>query len=176
MAETQVAGATTAREYETIYVLRPDVTRDNAERIATRVEEVVARESGKLTQVETWGRRQLAYEVQRHKRGVYVYLKYLGGGALVNELERNLRMQDDVLKFQTVALRRDVDLGAIEVVPENVKFEAIEPVAEGEEEDHLSRERSLGLVAPLEGERRGHEEHTYEDGDMEGFGPDQEDL
>lgn len=174
MAETQAAGAKTAREYETIYVLRPDVSRDNAERIATRVEEVVARESGKLTQVETWGRRQLAYEVQRHKRGVYVYLKYLGGGALVNELERNLRMQDDVLKFQTVALRRDVDLGAVEVAPENVKFEAIEPATD-EEDDQLSLERSLGLVAPLEGERRGSEEMSDEDGDMEGYGLDQED-
>jgi small subunit ribosomal protein S6 len=144
MVETQTARPASVREYETIYVLRPDVTKESAERIATRVEEVVGRESGKLTQVETWGRRSLAYEVKHHRRGVYVCLKYLGGGGLVNELERNFRMLDDVLKFQTVLVRKDVDGATVEVKPDDVKFEAIEPPAEGEELE-LTRERILGL-------------------------------
>lgn len=164
MAETQTAGTGRTREYETIYVLRPDVTRENAERIAGRVEEVVGREQGKLTLVETWGRRQLAYEVQRHRRGVYVYVKYLGGGALVNELERNLRMQDDVLKYQTVLVRGEVEAATVEVKPEDVKFEAIEPPAEGEEDD-MTLERSLGLYEPPEGERPARDE--FEDADEE---------
>ena len=87
MAEPQAI--TSAREYETIYVLRPDVAREGQERIAARVTEVVARENGKLTTLENWGRRQLAYTVSKFRRGVYVYVRYLGGGALVNEVERN---------------------------------------------------------------------------------------
>lgn len=142
MATQQTVLART-REYETIYVLRPDVSKENAERIGARVDEAVAREGGKLTLVETWGRRQLAYPVTKYKRGVYVYLKYVGAGAVVSELERNLRMLDDVLKYQTVRVREEVDIGALEVNPENVKFEAIEPPAEEEEEESI--ERALGL-------------------------------
>ena len=97
-----------AREYETIYVLRQDVDPDTADKVASRVAEVVARENGTLVKVETWGRRKLAYVVAKQRRGVYYYLKYLGGGAVVTELERNLRMLDNVLKFQTVLLRDDV--------------------------------------------------------------------
>ena len=140
-----------AKEYETIYVLRQDVDPDSADKVAARVADVVSRENGKLIKVETWGRRKLAYVVAKQRRGVYYYLKYLGGGAVVNELERNLRMLDTVLKFQTVLLRDDVLAETITVDPEEVKFTRIEPPPEDEKEE--SRERALGLVDAPEGER-----------------------
>jgi small subunit ribosomal protein S6 len=140
-----------AREYETIYVLRQDVDPDSADKVAGRVADVVSRENGKLVKVETWGRRKLAYTVAKQRRGIYYYLKYLGGGAVVTELERNLRMLDTVLKFQTVQLRDDVEVGSVTVDPEEVKFARIEAVPEEEKEE--SRERALGLVDPPEGER-----------------------
>ena len=59
MATTQAAGLH-AREYETIYVLRPDVARESQEKIAQRMGEAVTREGGKMTTIENWGRRQLA--------------------------------------------------------------------------------------------------------------------
>ncbi|HET9958254.1 MAG TPA: 30S ribosomal protein S6 [Polyangiaceae bacterium] len=140
-----------AREYETIYVLRPDVPRESQERIAQRLTEVVSRESGKLTTIENWGRRQLAYTVSKYRRGVYVYLKYLGGGALVAEVERNLRMLDDVLKYQTVQIARDIDVAAVDVRPENVQFEAVEPATQEELAEPI--ERLLGLEQAPERER-----------------------
>jgi small subunit ribosomal protein S6 len=140
-----------AREYETIYVLRQDVDPDGADKVAGRVAEVVARENGKLVKVETWGRRKLAYVVAKQRRGVYYYLKYLGGGAVVSELERNLRMLDTVVKFQTVLLRDDVEVETVAVDPEEVKFTRIEVMPEEEKEE--SRERALGLVEAPEAER-----------------------
>jgi small subunit ribosomal protein S6 len=138
-----------AREYETIYVLRQDVDPDGADKVAGRVADVVARENGKLIKVETWGRRKLAYTVAKQRRGVYYYLKYLGGGAVVSELERNLRMLDHVVKFQTVLLRDDVEVDTVAVDPEEVKFGRIEVMPEEEKEE--SRERMLGLIeAPEE--------------------------
>lgn len=136
-----------AREYETIYVLRPDVDADTAERVGARVAEVVGRESGRLTKVENWGRRRLAYDIAKHRRGVYVYLKYLGSGKVVSEIERNLRMFDGVLKYQTVLVRSDVEADALTVTEEDVKFERLElpPI---EEERDESRERQLGLFEP----------------------------
>lgn len=151
MAAAAVALPHRVREYETIYVLRPDVTRDSQERIATRLSEVVTRENGKLTTLENWGRRQLAYTVSKFRRGVYVYVRYLGGGALVAEVERNLRMLDDVLKYQTVQVAQDIDLQAVEVRPESVKFEAVEPATPEELAEPI--ERLLGLEEAPERER-----------------------
>jgi small subunit ribosomal protein S6 len=135
-----------AREYETIYILRPDIDADGADKVGQRVNEVVGRESGRLTKVELWGRRRLAYDISKHKRGVYVYLKYLGNGSVVAEVERNLRLSDDVIKYQTVLVRNNVEAD-LQVNADEVKFERVEltPMEDDREE---SRERQLGLIEP----------------------------
>ncbi len=148
MAEAQTLKS---KEYETIYVLRPDVDADTADKVQGRVAEVVARDAGKLVKVEAWGRRKLAYPVAKQKKGVYVYVKYVGRGGLVQELERNLKLQDAVLKFQTIQTADDVDMAAVTVDPEEVKFQRLELPAELEPEE--SREKALGLVDIGEGPR-----------------------
>jgi small subunit ribosomal protein S6 len=136
-----------AREYETIYILRPDIDADGAERIGTRLAEVVGREQGRLTKVESWGRRRLAYDIGKQRRGVYMYLKYLGGGKVVAEIERNLRLSDAVIKYQTVLVRSDVEAAGLTIADEDVKFERLElPPAEDDRDE--SRERQLGLIEP----------------------------
>ncbi len=144
MAQVTTTQPLRSKEYETIYILRPDIDADTAERVQGRVSEVVAREDGKLVKVEAWGRRKLAYPVAKHKKGVYVYVKYVGRGGLVQEVERNLKLQDVVLKFQTVLLNEAVDAGAVTVDPEEVKFQRLE--LPPEEEERESREKALGLV------------------------------
>jgi small subunit ribosomal protein S6 len=90
--------------------------------------------------VESWGRRRLSYAVAGQLDGVYVYLKYIGLGNVVDELERNFRMLDDVIKYITVKVRDRVEAGA---GGEVAAFEAIdlEPYQLVTE----SRERTLGL-------------------------------
>jgi small subunit ribosomal protein S6 len=150
MAEVQKS--TAAREYETIYVLKPDAGKEVSERISERVKDVFTKQRGSLTRVENWGFRKLAYPVRKHSRGVYVYLKYLGDGALVNELERNLRLQDSVLKFQTVKIG---DLpAAAEAKPEDVQFEHMEAMIEDASEESIAR--SLGLEGGRLEERSEH--------------------
>ncbi|WP_437753802.1 30S ribosomal protein S6 [Sorangium sp. So ce1389] len=143
----QVTAPGRAREYETIYILRPDIDADGAEKIGSRLAEVVSREAGRLTKVETWGRRRLAYDIAKHRRGVYVYLKYLGGGKVVSEIERNLRLSDGVLKYQTVLVRNDVEAQGVTIADEDVKFERLE-LAPLEDDRDDSRERQLGLIEP----------------------------
>lgn len=147
------------REYETIYILRPDVDADGADRVAQRVSEVVERENGKVVKFEAWGRRKLAYEVQKQRKGVYVYVKYLGKGGLVQELERNLRLADNVLKHLTVQLRDDVEAASVTIDPEEVKFRRLE--LPPEEEEKISREKQLGLVEGERPERERREEDEY---------------
>ena len=139
-----VAQKLKTKQYETIYILRPDVDADTADRVQGRVAEVLDREKGKLLKVEAWGRRRLAYPVAKQKKGVYVYVKYVGKGGLVQEIERNLKLQDSVLKFQTVLLEEEVDAAAITVDPEDIKFHRLELPPEADEAE--SREKALGLV------------------------------
>jgi len=164
------AGVPRAREYETIYILRHDTSKEAQERVAARMNEVLTRENGRLTSIENWGRRQLAYPVAKQKRGVYVYLKYIGKGGLVSEVERNLRLLDDVLKYQTVKTDDEIAHEGIVVAPEDVKFEHVE-VPEGDAQED-SRARELGLE-----ERQDRDDHPprrdpYAD-DADGFGDDE---
>jgi small subunit ribosomal protein S6 len=134
-----------ATEYESIYVLRPDIEPEAAGKISTRVSDVIARENGSLVKVESWGRRKLAYPVRKYSRGIYYYLRFLGTGDIVAEFERNLRMQRDaVLKFMTLKVRDEVTIGSVVVDPEEIRFAVVEPPGEGDAEE--TRERQLGLV------------------------------
>ena len=160
------------REYETVYVLRPTTSPSGAEQIASRVEEVMGKGGGRLTLVESWGRRQLAYPVQKHTRVVYVYVKYAGGGELVSELERNFRMLDDVLKFQTVKVGDDLDPKTIQVDESAVKFEALTLVEDEEPEETL--EQQLGLEEPPPGEGGGRDRGERDDDSGDDDGDDDE--
>jgi small subunit ribosomal protein S6 len=133
-----------AKEYETIYILRSDVDAEAAERVQARVSDALGREQGKLVKVEAWGRRKLAYPLGKQRRGVYVYLKYVGGGGLVAEVERNLKLQDSVIKFMTVQSGDEVDLDALQIDPEETTLGKFELPPEDEKEE--SREKQLGLV------------------------------
>lgn len=125
------------REYETIYILKPDVSREVSEGVAARVAEAV-KAAGAVTQIENWGRRRLAYPVLKNKRGLYVYFRYTGVGDLVSEVERTLRLQESVLKFQTVKLSGEAETQAAETV-------AFQHVEELDEDDEETFAQSLGL-------------------------------
>ena len=86
-------------EYETTLVLRPDIGGDTIEGALDRVRDVVAKDGGKLLSIEHWGKKKLAYEIQKHTRGIYVQANFLGAGPLVGELERNLRINSSILRF-----------------------------------------------------------------------------
>ena len=169
------------KEYETIYVLRNDVDADSADRVASRVGEVVEREKGRLVKFEAWGRRKLAYPVRKQRKGVYVYVKYLGRGGLVQELERNLRLSDVVIKHLTVQTADDVDPNKVTVDPEEIKFRRLELAPEPEEQ--ISREKQLGLVEGGREEARerreedefGREEEPEAEGETEAEEPEKKD-
>jgi small subunit ribosomal protein S6 len=134
MASTAAAPAKRwAREYETIYILRPDVDNDVAEKVVDRAKDVIARLDGTLTKLDNWGKRRLAYPIQKNSRGIFVYLKYVGYGDLVAELERNLRLLDEVVRFQTVLLAEDIDPASVAVDPEEVQYLHVEEEEETED-------------------------------------------
>jgi small subunit ribosomal protein S6 len=134
-----------AREYETIYILRSDVDNGGAEKVVERAKDVITRLGGTLTKLDNWGKRKLAYPIQKSNRGIFVYLKYVGYGDLVAELERNLRLLDEVVRFQTVLLTEDIDPASVAVDPEEVQYLHVEE-EEVTEDAEFERARSLGMV------------------------------
>jgi small subunit ribosomal protein S6 len=135
-----------AREYETVYILRPDVESDMAERIIERLKEVIGRLDGTLTKLDNWGKRRLAYPIRKSSRGIFVYLKYVGFSDLVAELERNLRLFDEVMRFQTVLVAEDIDPASVTVDPQEVQYLHVADQEEEEPEDaEVERARSLGM-------------------------------
>ena len=130
------------REYEVVYVLAPNADNAEAERVNAKVTEVVAGFGGKLLKLDNWGRRKLAYPIKRNSRGIFVYVKYVAQPGVVAEIERNLRISDSVLRYQSSLVNAEVE-GEVSVDPEDVKFA---PVLPAEPEEELSYEQRLGLV------------------------------
>jgi small subunit ribosomal protein S6 len=62
-----------------------------------------------LLKIENWGRRKLAYEVKKQLKGIYIFLRYLGNAGLVEEVERNLRLSDSVIRQYSVKIAENVD-------------------------------------------------------------------
>ncbi len=102
----------TAREYETVFILRPDTSNESVGVVNTRLRGIVDSLGGRVLKLDNWGKRKLAYEVKKELRGIYLYWQYLGTSGLVAELERNLRMLDSVIRYTTVKIDADVDPNA----------------------------------------------------------------
>lgn len=105
----QFAPGTRLREYETIFLVRPDLAEDLVDKIVERMRGIVHRDGGKVIKVENWGKKKTAYEVKKGFRAIFIRFLYLGGTKSVAEFERNLRMTDDVMKYQSVKVAEDVD-------------------------------------------------------------------
>jgi small subunit ribosomal protein S6 len=103
------------REYETIYLLRPETPDDQVDEIKERLRAVVTREGGKVIRFTNQGKRKTAFPVAKNAKAVYVHCLYVGKAGLVQELERNLKMIDAVTKFQSVKIADGVDLDARQV-------------------------------------------------------------
>ena len=101
-------------EYETTMVMRPDLGGDAIESTLDRVREVVKAQGGKLLGIDHWGKRKMAFEIKKQVRGIYVHAHFLGQKGLVAELERNLRISDNILRYETIRMARDVDATARE--------------------------------------------------------------
>jgi small subunit ribosomal protein S6 len=104
---TQVTGKLPG--YETTIITRPDMSDEAVKALQERLTGVVSGYKGTLVIQEDWGRRKLAYPIQKETRGHYTYLVYTGQGDIVHEIERNLRLQDTVLRFLTVNLEKEFD-------------------------------------------------------------------
>src|SRR3954447_20953025 len=130
----------TAREYETIYILRPNTANEGVAEVNTRIRGIIEGMGGKIIKVDNWGKRRLAYEVAKERKGIYLYWQYLAQPGVVEECERNLRMLDEkVIRYLSTKVDTDVDVGARPSEIDDTSYDKAATTAADEEDLFLSR-------------------------------------
>jgi small subunit ribosomal protein S6 len=147
------------REYELMYVVRPDLDEDGLRGAVEAVQGLVEGQGGEVTTTTPWGKRRLAYEIAGLRDGHYVIVEFRGDGSSVKELERALRISDHVIRHMiTIAVPKPPEAepkeGRRERAAEDGEDagEAIE--AEAEAEDTGVDDLDLGDVDDENGEER----------------------
>ena len=87
------------RDYELGFILSPEVSEEETRSILDRLGQIVAQYSGQIVKVNQWGRRRLAYPIQRHRDGYYVFIDMILTPEIVIELERTLKVSEIVLRY-----------------------------------------------------------------------------
>lgn len=91
----------TLREYETVFVINPDLTEDAVGELIERFKGIIEKEGGTFLREDRWGKRKMAFEMKKNPRGNYVLIHYLSVHAAVAEMERISRNSDQVIRFIT---------------------------------------------------------------------------
>ena len=113
--------STIIRQYEVVILLRPDTSDSGQTTIRELVDKLVAQSDGQTVRWETWGKRRLAYPIAKLNRAVYLYCNFVTGQHGISELERNLRISEQVIRYQTVLLQDEVDLSTFDMEAEGAK-------------------------------------------------------
>jgi len=121
------------REYETIYLMKADTPDDQVEEIKERLRAVVAREGGKVIRFTNQGKRKTAFPIAKNPKAVFMHCLYIGNPGLVGEVERNLKIIDVVMKYQSIRLADGVDFDA-RAVEQDVKVAPVEEEARPRDE------------------------------------------
>ena len=100
------------REYEMIYVLKPDSSEEVVERVQGKIQRVMEEQGGVILNRESWGKKKLAYDVQKNSKGQFFHMSYAGGGALNSEMVRLFRLDDAILRYLPIKVSDTVDVGA----------------------------------------------------------------
>ena len=95
------------RTYEIVFIIDPDAEDAEVMRLTEAVQKIITDQGGSVTKTEMMGKRQLAYEINHRRDGVYVLLEVDGSGAEIAELERRMRVNDRILRYMTVRVDED---------------------------------------------------------------------
>jgi len=102
------------RTYEVAFIAAPNTVDDDLSKLNSQIEQIISDRGGKITKVDNWGRRKLAYRIGKFDEGVYTFVYVEGSGQEIAEVERRLRVTDFIIRYLTVrtdeALKRAVKL------------------------------------------------------------------
>ncbi|MGO8881783.1 MAG: 30S ribosomal protein S6 [Desulfomonilaceae bacterium] len=112
------------RRYEALIVLDPDTSDDDVKALTERYSGTIKDHSGEIIKIEDWGTKKLAYLVRKKDKGRYILFDFVSGPELINELERQFKITEDVMKYLSVKLDDEVDLDAFKAKAQKEAVEA----------------------------------------------------
>ena len=164
------------REYETSFIVQPEISDEGSEAIRVKLDGILENGSATRLMCEDLGKRKLAYEIRRFQKGHFYILSYLDEGKVVPDLERTLRLEESVLRFMTIqvsegvadvearlAEANEVELAQAKRAEERAEREAEEARARAAAEEasaEQSREAAAAAAPPEESEPTGAGEET----------------
>jgi small subunit ribosomal protein S6 len=92
------------RVYEELFIMKPDIPEEEVAVFIEQIKTNITTAGGTIDKVENWGKRRLAYKVEKFKEGTYVLIQFSSGPEAVKEVERRLRVAEGVIKFLTVRI------------------------------------------------------------------------
>lgn len=90
------------RQYETAFLISPNVPEEETEKIILQMADIVSEKKGKMIKQDVWGKRKLAYPIQKFEEAIYVFFHYEGEPGIPTELERRFKQTESVLRYLTV--------------------------------------------------------------------------
>ena len=123
------------RRYETIYIANPDLQEGARKALFDKFTNLLAQEGGLIVKFEDWGNKKLAYEIKKKSRGHYVCMTYGGTGEIIKELERNFRLDENIMKFMTILLEKNVSAEDLNAEIEASQAESDSPASDKTEEE-----------------------------------------
>ena len=111
------------REYETTFIVDSLLPEEQINTTIDKIKDFIEKNSGKISQIDRWGKRRLAYEIAKKQYGYYVYIRFQYDGDLIKELEREYKLDDSILRYLTV------------LIPKIVLKKEAEPKKESSEND-----------------------------------------
>lgn len=118
------------RNYETLYIVRPELSEEEQQAVAQKFADVVTQAGGEVTKLDIWGKRRLAYEVKKLREGIYILMQFRGESQVAQELERLLKITDEVIRQLVVRLEDDLPVEEEEERPAGEAEQAEEPADE----------------------------------------------
>ncbi len=93
------------RRYDLIFIIQSELSEEETKAVTDRYTQIIIAQKGTIIKTEDWGKRRLAYDINKQSKGNYILVDFYGPGSMIREVERNLKIDDKILKFLTVKTR-----------------------------------------------------------------------
>ena len=102
------------RRYELIFIIQQELNEEEVKAITEKYLQIITAQKGTIIKTEDWGKRRLAYDINKQSKGTYILVDFYGLGAMIREIERNLKIDDNILKFITVKTKDSFNSESLE--------------------------------------------------------------
>ena len=113
------------KNYEVLFILKPTLTEDEAKQRVEFAKDIIAKNGGEVASVIEMGTRKLAYKIKKYERGTYFVIYFKAPPAIIEEIQRNLRNNEDFIRFLTVKYENKAEVAAWEKLSKGIKLDSI---------------------------------------------------